>query len=212
MNCPKCGEEINPEQVLCVNCGYKLKENKNSWGKGCLIALGVSFIVILLLILAGVLFARKIFFGFSESINLMDAVSNVQSIAESEAKYYAQNNNYATDFYQLSVDIPNSQISGNKADTENFVYEIALPYIKATRKDNSKFKYTFTRNIQTNEVKCEGNENICDFLANGNITVTKEFDGHTTKYEYHSKYEYHFGEKDLSNVKQKEESLSNTEI
>jgi predicted nucleic acid-binding Zn ribbon protein len=64
MNCPKCGEEINPEQVLCVNCGYKLKENKNSWGKGCLIALGVSFIVILLLILAGVLFARKIFFFF----------------------------------------------------------------------------------------------------------------------------------------------------
>ncbi len=176
MNCPKCGVEINPEQVLCVKCGYPIKQHskKNGCSKGCFIALGVSALILVLFIIMCVIFARDIFFGFTESIYLMDAVSNVQNIYDSQTRYYLENNQYATDFSQLNFHIPHSNIQGNTVDTNNYVYEIDLPYIKAIRKDNSKFKYTFSRNVQTNETKCEGDESICKTIYKTKISITTE--------------------------------------
>jgi len=164
MNCPKCGVEVNPEQVICVQCGIKLKTESNKskgFGRGCLIGLVSSLVIIILFIVIVISASRSLYFGFVETISTEDAAITVKNISEAENIYYMANNRYTPNFSELNTYVPNAEVKGNTAITEYFTYTIDLPYIKTAKNDTAKEKYSFSYNLQTKEIECQGKKSIC---------------------------------------------------
>ena len=166
MNCPKCGVEINPEQVLCVKCGHQIREINKKKGSnvGCIIGAVVGFFV--LVFFSGI-FAAIAYPQYAKAVEkakATQAIMTIQLLADAETRHYLSNNNYTADLSKLDIEVPDAKVNGNTADTDAFVYEVNLPYIKASRKNNHRFNYAFNYNIQTDEFKCEGSELFCQYF------------------------------------------------
>ena len=178
MYCPKCGVEVNPEQVICVQCGTKLKTESNKskgFGRGCLIGLVSSLVIIILFIVIVVFASRSLYFGFVEAISTEDVVITVKNISEAENIYYMVNNKYTPNFSQLDTYVPNAEVKGNTAITEYFTYTIDLPYVKAAKNDTAKEKYSFSYNLQTKEIECQGKKSICQEIKDNLLKEPTEY-------------------------------------
>ncbi len=168
MNCPQCGVEIKPEQVLCVKCGYKIREVSKKKGLhiGCIIGIVVGFF--LFVFFGGCVAAIAIpqYARAVEMSRATEAYTITKALAQSEERYNLTTNKYTADFSKLDIEIPDSKVEGNKAETELYTYEINLPNIKVIRKENPNFEYTFNYNMQTKKIQCQGAEIICGHLSN----------------------------------------------
>lgn len=166
MNCPKCGVEINPEQVLCVKCGYQIREvsKKKGSNTGCIIGAIVGFF---LFVFFGGCIAAIAYPQYVRAVELSrarEANALITTLAQSEERYYLANAKYTEDFSALDIAIPDSTIKNKSAETNFFVYEINLPYISVTRKDDSSLNYSLRYNIQTKENQCKGSDLMCKYL------------------------------------------------
>lgn len=159
MNCPQCGVEINPEQVLCVKCGCKIKEpgKKKGLSTGCIVAIVVSLVLVVLVGIIGFLAAISYpqYAKAAEKARATEAIMAVKVLADSENRYYLSSGNYTTDLSKLDIDVPESDL---------FVYEVDLPYVKASRKNGGNVNYVFNYNLQTDDIKCEGDQSFCQYF------------------------------------------------
>lgn len=158
MRCPHCGAEIAPQNIV-VN----VKEKKGS-GIGCVIGIIVGFFLLIFLIGIFAAISYPQYLRAIEKSRAAEGYTLAKALSDAQHVYQFSTGKYTTKFVDLDIEIPESKATGNILDTKLFVYEIDLPYIKAKRKDDSHFQYSFIQNIETQEIKCEGENLICQYF------------------------------------------------
>jgi uncharacterized RDD family membrane protein YckC/Tfp pilus assembly protein PilE len=135
---------------------------KTSAWKIVLIILPLCLIPLIIGILAAI--ALPQYFRAVEKSRSVEAVTILGSVAASQGRTFASNNEYAADFEALDVEFPFKRIDTRTGDTERFTYKLGSRAVVAESKSqNGANKYTLTRCYASDTVCCSGN--ACAFLG-----------------------------------------------
>ena len=165
MYCVKCGTEIKQGQTECVKCGLPIKKEQKESNQTCLIlaiVFGVLFFFGIFIIGILTAIAMPQYFKAVQKARAAEALTVIDTIAQSQQRYKIQNAAYTADFKNLDADfitLQGSAAQGSTMQTDNFIITINPPQIQAVSQ-NQDFQYTLIKNIDTNQTICKGQNDL----------------------------------------------------
>jgi uncharacterized RDD family membrane protein YckC/Tfp pilus assembly protein PilE len=124
------------------------------------------FCLLPVILIIGILAAIALpqYFKAVEKSRSVEAMTILGSVAASQGRTFASNNEYAADFEALDVEFPFKRIDARTGDTERFTYKLGSRAVVAESKaEAGGNKYTLTRCYASDTVCCSGN--ACAFLG-----------------------------------------------
>ena len=136
-------------------------------------------VVLILAILAAIGLPQ--YFKVTEKQKGVEALGILASIANAQERFFLINNSYTMQYRNLDLDLTDFDTRQPPAGTTNVFrtrsFEFALgdsgAIVTAQRRDGS---YTFIKTVETSEVICTGDEELCELFPSAPFQHTMQAD------------------------------------